>query len=62
MHSLQLLLALQLRFSDWLAVASSDSSDSVGSPGGVAAFLPEGDLSQIPPNGPAQNQGPCLMQ
>ena len=44
------------------AVASSDSSDSVGSPGGVAALQPEEDLNQIPPNGQAQNQGPCLMQ
>ena len=44
------------------AVASSDSSDSVGSPNTAAAFAPEEDLNQMPPNGQAQNQGPCLMQ
>lgn len=44
------------------AVASSDSSDSEGSPSGVAAFQPQEDLNQLPADGQAQNQGPCLMQ
>ena len=52
----------QLTSVDWRAVASSDSSDSAGSPGGVAAFQPEEDLSQVPATGQPQNQGPCLMQ
>ncbi|KAL3163403.1 hypothetical protein ABBQ32_009785 [Trebouxia sp. C0010 RCD-2024] len=43
-------------------VACSESSDSVGSPNAVPVFQPEEDLNHIPPDGQAEDQGPCLMQ